>query len=483
MTKIKLIGLTAIIVVCCCACAKERAINAILESSEEISESPEKLADDEIQVTDVSWEADHINNAIISFKMSDGTVQELDTGLAMDVQSMEMCDIDNDGADDEYVIHGYFANTLGENYPIYVYKLEDDTVKQIFPNEELEDLKDEPVFNAELDKTYDETLNTIKVTVQDKVEGIVYEKLSEEVYCKDGKWQVSGSVIDPNAAYQALTKPRSVGDFSMDETTRELYSGFMGGTVKASYDADGDLGGYICLSDVLKNGEEATLDEIIEKLTAEGQYAEGMTVESRRDSYIDCGLDGNPEMLVTIQFNSEFSLQMLIKNISGKLVISACSNTWSRCETNYKMNGVITSLGSGGANIHGGKFYYVDANGKAHFWYDSLQEGVSKYEGKFDYNGLQVELPEEIEFMYVNEICFDKDKKDSSEKYYQIALSEADNEMVKGEAVHTAIEAFNEAGCEAKTDEEIDSILEKHRNEIGLTDEIYNYGNEYLVEE
>jgi len=489
--KKRSLGILLLVSVLIMGCGKEQTTTesdekAVADNSLEASSTEEHTEKtlEKLEVTDVTWTADHINNAVISFDMSDETVQEMDTGLAMDIKSMEMIDIDNDG-EDEYVIHGYFVNTVGENYPIYVYKLEDNTVKQIFPNQELEDLKDEPVFSAEL-STIDlneDTLNAIKVRVYDKIEGIGYEKLYEVIYCQEGEWQVDWAYSDPNAAFHAYMEPRSAGDFIIDETTRELYSGFMNGTVKARYDADGDLGGYITLSDVLVNGEEATLDEILQKLTAEGQYAESMTEQSREDSYIDCGIDGNAEMLVNVSFDTEFSLQLLVKNVDGTLVISTSSCAWSRKSVTYNVNGIISCYGSGGANNHCGDIYYVDAAGKTHLWYTFTEEGINKFEGSFSYDDVVVKLPDEVEYMLVGEIYFEKEITDSTKFYYSLTLYDADFNVIEGEAVDTAIKAFVDAGHDAKTEAEGEIALEERKQAIGLTDDIYNYGREYCVEE
>ena len=245
----------------------------------------------------------------------------------------------------------------------------------------------------------------------------------------------------------------------------------------------------------LTDGKSYTLDEIKELLTSEDQYGDGWEVENICRSTIDCGLDGDIEMLVNIDFDSEFSLDMVIKNIDGSLVICFAADSWSRSETNLLYNGVTYSYGSGGASSHGGENGFIDADGKYVLWYYEWEEGLEAgsdgtvsmnyYKEDGSYDTVTVEIPENT-YLCQEWIAFSD--ADSDEYYYFYLLDEDYNEIPDDASdpdnpYDVIRKAHEEAGIKVITPDESDELIEERRLEIGLTDDIFDYGSEYLPDD
>jgi hypothetical protein len=324
---------------------------------------------------------------------------------------------------------------------------------------------------------------------------MAYTETEREIYCQDGEWNLFYSFDNTYGAYSVVTAPRDWGWDDIDEESKKLYEDFFDGSEKAEFDQSGDRGEYVVLSDVLTDGKSYTLDEIKELLTAEDQYGDGWEVNNTYRSTIDCGLDGDIEMLVNLDFDSEFSLDMVIKNVDGSLVICFAADSWSRSETSIRYNGEVSSYGSGGAASHGGESGFINAEGKYVLWYYEWEEGLEAgsdgtvsmnyYKEDGSYETVTVEIPENT-YLYQERIAFSD--ADSDEYYYFYLLDEDYNEIPEDTSdpdnpYELIRKAHEEAGIKVITPDESDELIEERRLEIGLTDDIYDFGTEYLPED
>ena len=311
-------------------------------------------------------------------------------------------------------------------------------------------------------------------------ESSLFESIDE---CESAENEVATeeNSYDAYMKYRDFISPKRKEDVKLDPESERIYQRFMDGEEPAQYDIEGDIAQYIRLSEALENGKRYTLKEIIEKLASEGQYGEGWNYEVRREGYIDLGLDENYELCMDIGA-SEFNLTLVIKNIGGKLKICFAGDSWSRKETTVKYSGYVESYGSGGAYYHGGETGYIDAEGKYHFWFRSTEKGVfPNDDGKLIYNE---KLIGENIGMYLESFSFDRFHEGKEYQYVYIVDSKG-REDVKvditqpGNANEMAQKAIETSGnIYLATDNEAKALMEEQRMIIGLSDEIYKYGDE-----
>ena len=143
----------------------------------------------DIEITDISWnhsdEAGYYpDNTEVYFKLSNGDTVTKEIPFPTFVEGMDKLDMDDDGKD-EILINQYFANTAGEYSIVYIYKLLDGEVEEIFPGNDIPELKDEFV-NTEV--VYTETRYLLDVTTYEKDGADVSEKYHAMLMWNDGSW-------------------------------------------------------------------------------------------------------------------------------------------------------------------------------------------------------------------------------------------------------------------------------------------------------
>lgn len=278
------------------------------------------------------------------------------------------------------------------------------------------------------------------------------------------------------------SKTKDQLETEIDEESDKLYQDFLAGKAKAVYDKKGDLGQYICLSEVLEDGQSYTLTEMEEKLVAEGQYSEGWLYDITEVSYIDAGLDGNYELHCAIGA-AEFNLTLIVKNIGGKLKICFAGDSWSRCETNVYYNGEMDSFGSSGAVSHGGDHGYIDADGNFHFWYHFHEDGYEAGDdGELEY--CNHFIGRHI-YMWLESFTFGQE---DGQNYYFFTLEDEEREEVPEDKkdpkdpYKLAKEALEAEGLTVVTEEDYKDMINMQRMKIGFTDDLYQYGDELKPE-
>ena len=158
-----------------------------------------------------------------------------------------------------------------------------------------------------------------------------------------------------------------------------LYEAYITGDAKLVFHAENDLGQYMCLSEVLNDGESYTCKELEAKAVTIDNYSTMKVDGDPEYTYIDCGEDGIPELLETLSISpttggETFILSMIIKEIDGELHLCYARDSWSRCYAAIAENGTVVVDGSGGAFTHYVEEEFVDADGQYHYYYGCCQE-------------------------------------------------------------------------------------------------------------
>ncbi|MBR1670605.1 MAG: hypothetical protein IJ695_07895 [Butyrivibrio sp.] len=263
-----------------------------------------------------------------------------------------------------------------------------------------------------------------------------------------------------------------------DASFDDLYEAFKGGQVGAKYTGKADKASYIELKNVLKAGESYTLSEISEKLAGYEDYSFKADGDAAY-RLIDCGSDGNKELLVSQGYVSDAmggevtTLLMIIKDMGGELDICYDEDMWSRSDVKVNDNGTIIGSGSGGAALHIYECAYVDAAGEYHYHYGS-EENTTPY-GQFYYykDGDYTEVPLDgldTEHLVINSYYFDDDLSKRTD-YVSFNMIDDNFNPVFEDGTYSdsneIVKRFKEYGIEIYTPMEMEAMLNKHGSEIG----------------
>ena len=254
----------------------------------------------------------------------------------------------------------------------------------------------------------------------------------------------------------------------------DLYEAFKNGTAKAMYRGTGDMTSYLETAVALEVGQSYTVEEIAEALKTVGEYKDIIASADAEYSYIDCGQDGVPELLVKVQFSAEFSLTMIIKEIDGQLVICFDQDAWSRSDTVVNSDGTIETGGSGGAALHAFDYAFVDANGDYKYYY-GVEETLSLYGGYYAYKKGEdfVEIATDDldqEHTGVRDYYFEPDYQTRDNYYTYFMMDDEYNDITTDADYDDSNELkkrFAEAGIRVYTQSEINDMLVSRGKEIG----------------
>lgn len=100
-----------------------------------------------------------------------------------------------------------------------------------------------------------------------------------------------------------------------------------------------------------------------------------------KESYtlIDCGQDGEMELIYQVEGLGDFRPQFVIKSVDGQLKLTSILESWSRNDAFVNAAGFLTSSGAGGAALHYTEYGYLDENGET-----VIVASVSSQFGNFD---------------------------------------------------------------------------------------------------
>ena len=173
--------------------------------------------------------------------------------------------------------------------------------------------------------------------------------------------------------------------FTADDA-RMVYSDFLSGNAKVTVSVNADHSGEIgmCYRDIIPDGSECTLNEILDALRQDVMTRFEVSDEEMSDrdfemeaAEIDCGADGMPEYLISARLlvrMDEFTEFMIIKADGDTPRLCYSNSTGSRSFININEYGYIAEEGSGGASYDQVEKSFVDAAGQWHFLYGAASE-------------------------------------------------------------------------------------------------------------
>lgn len=169
----------------------DEIINELMQTGQQLSNDEEE---EETSLSDITWEDYNSGNewkAWIHFSFNDGTVidKELPYSPSI-VEKADFVDITGDGTD-EVLIYRYFANTATEYTLVNFFQIEENSVTEISPELELEELADNvwSVVDADFsEKEYDIPVFTMESYVKENM--VAYADKRLLVGYQDGGWKI-----------------------------------------------------------------------------------------------------------------------------------------------------------------------------------------------------------------------------------------------------------------------------------------------------
>lgn len=251
-----------------------------------------------------------------------------------------------------------------------------------------------------------------------------------------------------------------------NEKALNAYEEFLDGTRKVYIEAETqkELENVIG-SELNINSSGALLQDLLNEINniyfeiyeKEPQYR----MESVEYAYLDCFHDGKQEL--AIRFNDlvpydYLSLTAIIVFENDELFLRHAFEAWSRCLVDLNYYGYVTEWGSGGAFAHSYEEYLIDKNGRklsiydAEFYWDSIEDAELSMQ-MFD-----------IDDFYVT-----KQEYTINEKTYLNFFT--DNETISEETWKEFCDLYSLKHETIYTDDEIDELIHKRENEIGIDNE------------
>lgn len=160
---------------------------------EEVGQEIQSETQAEITLSDIAWDDYNSGNGWetwLYFSFSDGTVVDKELPYMSMVQKVDYADITGDGTD-EVLIYRYFANTATEYTLINFFQIEENSVTEISPELELEELADDVwnVIDADFSKEeYDMPVLTMESYVKENM--VTYADKRVLVGYQDDGWQI-----------------------------------------------------------------------------------------------------------------------------------------------------------------------------------------------------------------------------------------------------------------------------------------------------
>ncbi|MCR5626672.1 MAG: hypothetical protein K6F99_05085 [Lachnospiraceae bacterium] len=293
--------------------------------------------------------------------------------------------------------------------------------------------------------------------------------------------EVADVTTEETTTVEEEDKP-AVADEAADEkessggSVEDLYQDFLDGKAGTKFKGSSEHASYLTLSSVLEEGKAYDINEIKKKIkeTNPDMFAD-CEAEIVENTLIDCGSDGNKELLVKYQIEAGeiYTLFNVIKEKDGELNIIFSDDMWSRSEINIADNGVVTGTGSGGASIHEYEEGYIDANGDYRFGYGE-ETNIAPFELYLSKNNeyISIDLSDlDVESFQVN-TCWLEENRDGCENYHTYYMLDKDyNDITKESDFdddNPYKKKFTDNGIKVYTHEEIQQLIDSHEKEIGF---------------
>ncbi len=206
-----------------------------------------------------------------------------------------------------------------------------------------------------------------------------------------GSSEANSSVEESPASYESqeastkdITSEEATKEVTANESTDEgsktLYEDFIADKSEVYMNSKADTGSTLKLSG-LNDGEKYTLsaieEELVRVLSEESEDASEIEVSQVRNAYIDCGNDGEQELLLAVEISSYFDTYeewLIIKAKDNELHLCFSGDSWSRKAQYINEYGYIRTEGSGGASYSNYEYSFVDKDGEWHFLFGSETE-------------------------------------------------------------------------------------------------------------
>ncbi len=278
-----------------------------------------------------------------------------------------------------------------------------------------------------------------------------------------------------NAQSEAKSEDKAESQSGNNSAASDLYEDFKQGKVGVKYRGTGDRTSYLDTTAALIVDESFTIDEIVNAIEERNADMDLKLSSDVEYSMIDCGSDGVQELLAQAHFGDEFTLNMIIKEIGGELVMCWDQDSWSRSYVDVKSNGVIEGGGSSGAAVHGTEYAYVDGNGDYKFYY-GCEETLTLYGDFYAFKGNDLAtIPTEgldSDHLGVWDYYFDADPMSREHYYSYFVIDDNFNDVTTDADYDDSNELkkrFTEAGIKTYTKSEIDQMLKDRATKIGYT--------------
>ncbi len=208
-------------------------------------------------------------------------------------------------------------------------------------------------------------------------------------------------------------------------------------------------------------------------------------------SLIDCGADGVPELALMLTFGKEHegyfdtsTEYFILKNYEDGLKVVENDSTYYRYESTINRYGYITYGGSDGAASYGYSNRFVNADGESIFLYSGYYT-LAHADAVIPYYYLpQEKLPEDYPTDYSFEDegieidiynfdpyeSYDEDTAEEHASYNMFVFLDSDGKDVPPDERYAAL--YEELGVVTVTDGEMQELIRKHEEELGVTDQI-----------
>ncbi|MBE5909526.1 tetratricopeptide repeat protein [Pseudobutyrivibrio sp.] len=363
----------------------------------------------------------------------------------------------------------------------------------------LSDSKTEFVGTEETLDSAKELRTSIEATFASQYFQILYDLNTNDAHdeiesLKEKYGEIVDEIIDTE-------DPKSIDEIDIDDESKQLYKDFIDGKNSFVYNYKSDEFGngfYDVLDEYLNNNSSYTLNDIIDAYKSNDSF----TVGDYRYSFIDCGKDGNYELLLELDYTTEdeyskvyYTAFMVFRNNGGNLELSYIDGSselhyisafgdpdevWPDLMHIY-YNGLVYNWVEFGSDITGYRYSvgYIDADGKYNQWYN-FEEEYTDYNYDFSENQITFADDEDNKYYYLTRGYIDI----KSDEYNPIQLADnvtIDSSIENAEMflVESALlenshnQMVSPSNFKYNSFEEVVKLIEDRRQDIGLTDNIY----------
>ena len=247
--------------------------------------------------------------------------------------------------------------------------------------------------------------------------------------------------------------------------------------------------------------QDCTLGEVIDLITTIDRYdgtTEKIGLDKIKYAYIDCGNDGNKELLININTKDDMEIYeqyVVVKEIDGVLSMIYSDATWPRSYIYFNKYGYIFGNSSGGASHHEFDKSFIDADGNIHYLYHNRDDEIVLGAADISFNGEPQFVPESIQldgrYAFLTFDFNGTPENDSDDVYtYAKQSGEESRDWSKGYRCYSSFvllqddliydssfplkQFFDTKGLKICTLSEVEQMISEKEASEGLTDEVKN---------